>query len=288
MYARWSAARLGCASRPSFRPLIDFRMAGTPAITTQNLTRRFGSHLAVDQVDLDVPPRTVYGFLGPNGAGKSTTIRMLLGLLRPDRGRVHLLGRSLTDHRKALLHDVGALVEAPSVYDHLTGRENLDVTARLRGGVSESAIERALEIVELRAAADRRAGTYSLGMKQRLGLATALLDEPKLLILDEPTNGLDPAGMREIRTLLRRLPTRAGVTVFLSSHLLGEVVGIVATIFSTRIAQSEYWLFCPWSYPTIAAESTPELRVWAIGLSAGLAVLVGVLMAYDTTRRDIV
>jgi ABC-2 type transport system ATP-binding protein len=193
------------------------------AIATHDLTRRFGDHVAVDHVNLKVPPRTVYGFLGPNGAGKSTTIRMLLGLLRPDEGHVHLLGRSLAEHREPLLREVGALVEAPSVYAHLTGRENLMVTTSLRGGVPASAADRVLDLVNLHDAAEQRVGTYSMGMKQRLGLALALLHEPKLLILDEPTNGLDPAGIHEMRALIRDFPERAGVTVFISSHLLSEI-----------------------------------------------------------------
>jgi len=194
-----------------------------PAIATSDLTRRFGNHVAVDRVNLNVPPQTVYGFLGPNGAGKSTTIRMLLGLLRPGEGRVHLLGRPLADHREELLRAVGALVEAPSVYAHLTGRENLTVTGYLRGGVSDATIDRVLDVVNLRGAADQRTGAYSMGMKQRLGLALALLGEPELLILDEPTNGLDPAGIHEMRTLVRDFPERAGVTVFISSHMLSEI-----------------------------------------------------------------
>jgi ABC-2 type transport system ATP-binding protein len=148
---------------------------------------------------------------------------MLLGLLRPDEGHVHLLGRPLIEHREALLREVGALVEAPSVYPHLTARENLRVTGWLHGGVAASAIDRVLDIVNLRDVADQRVGAYSMGMKQRLGLALALLHDPKLLILDEPTNGLDPAGIHEMRTLLRDFPERAGVTVFVSSHLLSEI-----------------------------------------------------------------
>jgi ABC-2 type transport system ATP-binding protein len=198
-------------------------MPPSPAIATDDLTRRFGKQVAVDGINLEVPRGTVYGFLGPNGAGKSTTIRMLLGLLRPDSGSVRLLGHPLADHRESLLRRVGALVEAPTVYEHLTGRENLRVAARLRGGLPASALTRALGTVALRDVADRRAGTYSLGMKQRLGLALALLDDPDLLILDEPTNGLDPSGMREMRTLIRDLPDRTGATVLLSSHLLGEI-----------------------------------------------------------------
>jgi ABC-type multidrug transport system ATPase subunit len=191
-------------------------------IETRGLTRRFGARLAVDDLNLRAPAAGVYGFLGPNGAGKTTAIRMLLGLIRPDAGEVRLFGESLAESRRALMRRVGALVEAPSLYPHLTGRENLEVTRRLLGA-PRPLIERALDIVRLTRDAGRRVREYSLGMRQRLGLALALLNEPELLILDEPTNGLDPAGIHEMRDLLRRLPTEFGVTVFLSSHLLGEV-----------------------------------------------------------------
>ena len=191
-------------------------------IETRGLTRRFGARLAVDGINLQVPEAGVYGFLGPNGAGKTTAIRMLLGLIRPDGGEVNLFGEPLAANRRALMRRVGALVEAPSLYPHLTGRENLEVTRRMLGAPSEL-IGRALDIVKLAQEAHRRVREYSLGMRQRLGLALALLNEPALLILDEPTNGLDPAGIHEMRDLLRRLPAEFGVTVFLSSHLLSEV-----------------------------------------------------------------
>lgn len=191
-------------------------------IETHGLTRRFGQHLAVNALDLRVPAAAVYGFLGPNGAGKTTTIRMLLGLMRPDAGEVRLFGQTLQRQRQTLLRKVGALVEMPSLYPHLTGRENLEVTRRLLGA-PVSLIERALQIVNLSADAHRCVREYSLGMRQRLGLALALLNEPELLILDEPTNGLDPAGIHEMRALLRSLPAEYGITVFLSSHLLSEV-----------------------------------------------------------------
>jgi ABC-2 type transport system ATP-binding protein len=199
------------------------------AIETSGLTRRFGDLVAVDDLNLRVPCGSVYGFLGPNGAGKTTTIRMLLGLIRPHAGEVRLFGRSLRDHRIALMRRVGALVESPSLYPHLTGRENLEVTRCLIGG-SHSGIERALATVRLEEAADRCVKTYSTGMRQRLALALALLGDPELLILDEPTNGLDPAGIREMRTFLRRLAEAHGVTVFLSSHLLSEVAQVATHI----------------------------------------------------------
>lgn len=191
-------------------------------IETHSLTRRFQDRLAVDAVNLRVPGAGVYGFLGPNGAGKTTTIRMLLGLMRPDGGEIRLFNTPLAGQRQQLLQRVGALVEMPSLYPHLTGRENLEVTRRLLGAAHQL-IDRALEIVKLTADASRCVREYSLGMRQRLGLALALLNQPELLILDEPTNGLDPAGIHEMRDLLRRLPAEHGITVFLSSHLLGEV-----------------------------------------------------------------
>ncbi len=194
----------------------------TPAIETDRLSRRFGEKLVVEALNLRVPEAGVYGFLGPNGAGKTTTIRMLLGLLRPDGGEVHLFGKPLGRHRRELMQRTGALVEMPSLYPHLSGRENLEVTRRLLNA-PQAWIDRALDIVRLAADAHRLVREYSLGMRQRLGLALALLNHPALLILDEPTNGLDPAGIHEMRDLVRRLPVEFGITVFLSSHLLSEV-----------------------------------------------------------------
>jgi lantibiotic transport system ATP-binding protein len=199
------------------------------AIETAGLTRRFGPLTAVDRVHLTVERGSVYGFLGPNGAGKTTTVRMLLGLIRPHAGEVRLFGTPLWQDRLGLLGRVGALVESPSLYDHLTGRENLEVTRRLVGAPT-ALIDRALSIVRLQEAADRRVKGYSHGMRQRLGLALALLNEPDLLILDEPTNGLDPAGIQEMRELVRRLPAETGATVFLSSHLLAEVEQVATHI----------------------------------------------------------
>jgi ABC-2 type transport system ATP-binding protein len=201
----------------------------TTIIETRALTRHFKDRLAVDAVNLWVPSGGVYGFLGPNGAGKTTTIRMLLGLTRPDAGDIRLFDTLLAANRQRLLQWVGALVETPSLYPHLTGRENLEVTRRLLGA-ARSLIDRALDIVKLTADAQRCVREYSLGMRQRLGLALALLNQPKLLILDEPTNGLDPAGIHEMRDLLRRLPAEFGITVFLSSHLLSEVEQIASHI----------------------------------------------------------
>jgi ABC-type multidrug transport system ATPase subunit len=192
------------------------------AIETMGLSRRFGDIIAVDKLDLHVPQGSIYGFLGPNGSGKTTTIRMLIGLIHADQGKVHIFKLPLEKERLAALEQIGALVELPSLYPHLTGWENLELTRRLVN-VNPSHIQRVLAIVDLTADAKRLVRGYSLGMRQRLALALALLREPKLLILDEPTNGLDPAGIHEMRNLIRTLPTEHGMTVFISSHLLSEV-----------------------------------------------------------------
>lgn len=202
-------------------------------ITTTELTRRFGEILAVDGLSLNVPKGSVYGFLGPNGSGKTTTIRMLLGLIRADSGSVRLFDTDISGNLKSVLGRVGSMVEYPSLYGHLTGRENLEINRRLCD-LPKSSIDRVLKITNMTDSAHRLTKEYSLGMKQRLGLALALLSEPELLILDEPTNGLDPAGIREIRELICELPKQTGLTVFLSSHMLSEVqqmashVGIVS------------------------------------------------------------
>jgi len=189
-------------------------------IDTHALTRRYGEAIvAVDSLDLRVRRGEVYGFLGPNGAGKTTTLRMLLGLVRPTSGSATVLGEP--PGAPAALRRIGAMVEAPAFYPYLSGRDNLRVLAR-RGGVREDRIARVLAQVDLDARAGDGATTYSMGMKQRLGVAAALLKDPEVLILDEPTNGLDPAGMAEMRDFIRSL-AQGGRTVLLSSHLMGEV-----------------------------------------------------------------
>jgi len=198
-------------------------------IEVTDLTRRFGSVLAVDAANLRVPAGSIYGFLGPNGAGKTTTIRVILGLLRAHRGEVRLFGRTMPEQRLAALRRVGTLVEMPSLYPHLTGCENLEVIRRMIDA-TPAQVRRALAIVGLERDANRLVRGYSQGMKQRLGIALALLPVPDLLILDEPTNGLDPAGIREMRELIRSLPDEHGVTVFLSSHLLAEVEQVATRI----------------------------------------------------------
>ncbi len=191
-------------------------------LTTQELTKRYGQRTAVDRLDLDVRRGEVFGFLGPNGAGKTTTIRMALGLIEPSAGRVELFGRDVRRHRAEVLPRVGALVESPALYGYMSGRDNLRAVGRVLGGVSESRIDEVLEVIHLRSRDRDRVNTYSLGMKQRLGLGLAMLNDPELYLLDEPANGLDPAGIAEIRDLLREL-TAEGRTVFISSHVLGEI-----------------------------------------------------------------
>ncbi|HET8615198.1 MAG TPA: ABC transporter ATP-binding protein [Actinomycetales bacterium] len=199
----------------------------TAAITSQALTKRFrGGQVAVDAIDLDVPRGAVYGFLGPNGSGKTTTIRMLLGLVRPTGGTHTLLGAPMPHGGSQVLPAVGALVEGPAFHPYLSGRDNLlrlDAADRTVGGDgARRRVDHALERVGLAAAATKRYRSYSLGMRQRLGLAGALLRPRELLVLDEPTNGLDPQGTREVRSLVRELGA-SGATVFVSSHLLSEI-----------------------------------------------------------------
>lgn len=198
-----------------------------PVIETHDLCKSYNGRTVVDHLNLTVPQGCVYGFLGPNGAGKSTSMKMLLGLVHPTGGSVELLGHTMNEtNRIPLLRQTGSLIESPSGYLHLTARENLAIVADLKG-VAHKDISRVLEIVHLTADAHRKVGQYSLGMKQRLGIAMALLGSPKLLVLDEPTNGLDPAGIQEMRELIRTMPAATGATVLISSHLLGEMEQMV-------------------------------------------------------------
>lgn len=201
-----------------------------PVIETHALCKSYHGRPVVDHLNLTVPEGCVYGFLGPNGAGKSTTMKMLLGLVHPTGGSVELLGHTLNEeNRIGLLRQTGSLIESPSGYLHLTARENLAIAADLKG-VDRKDIDRVLDVVHLTSAANRKVGQYSLGMKQRLGIATALLGSPKLLILDEPTNGLDPAGIQEMRSLIAAMPETTGATVLISSHLLGEMEQMVSQV----------------------------------------------------------
>lgn len=194
-----------------------------PVITTKALTKQYGSKTVVNQLDLSVPAGSIYGFLGPNGAGKSTTIKLLLGLIKPDAGTIKLLDREITEkNRLAILSQTGSLIESPAYYGHLSGLENLQIICTLKN-VPETEINRVLRIVRMEEQKDKKVRQYSLGMKQRLGLAASLLGNPRLLLLDEPTNGLDPAGIQEMRELICSLPKQYGITVLVSSHLLSEI-----------------------------------------------------------------
>ncbi|QPQ28909.1 ABC transporter ATP-binding protein [Lysinibacillus sp. JNUCC 51] len=201
-------------------------------VQTENLSKSFGKEQAVSNINLKIRKGEIYGFLGPNGAGKTTTIRMLLGLMKPSSGKIKIFQKDLTKERINILAKVGSLVENPSYYPHLTAYENLEALRRILG-VPKSRIDEVLEIVRLKDAANKKVKGFSLGMKQRLGIAASLLHNPELLILDEPTNGLDPSGIIEIRNLIKRLPEEYGMTIIISSHLLSEIdqmatqVGIV-------------------------------------------------------------
>ncbi|HEY0430372.1 MAG TPA: ABC transporter ATP-binding protein [Pyrinomonadaceae bacterium] len=192
-------------------------------LQTEGLTKKFGRRIAVDQLSLAVERGDIFGFLGQNGAGKSTTIRMILGLVGPSRGRVLLLGSDMAKHPLRVLRRVGAIVESPAFYDNLSGWKNVWMFASLSGGAARNRIDEVFDLVGLRDRAHDPVRTYSHGMRQRLGIAQALLPNPEFIILDEPTDGLDPQGIREIRLLLPRLRDELGLTILLSSHLLNEV-----------------------------------------------------------------
>jgi ABC-2 type transport system ATP-binding protein len=210
------------------------------ALVASNLTKIIGERTIVDDVSFELRPGEVFGFLGPNGAGKTTTIRMLVGLIKPTRGHVTVCGYDLRRDFEKALRCIGCIVENPDLYRFMTGRENLEHFARMLG-VAKTEIERVASLVNLAHRLDQRVGTYSLGMRQRLGIAQAMLGSPRVLILDEPANGLDPAGIREIRELLRGLAAERGLAVFVSSHLLAEIeltADRVAIIHKGRILRS--------------------------------------------------
>lgn len=192
-------------------------------IQTTNLTKQYGTEKAVDGIRMHVGQGQIYGFLGQNGAGKTTTIRMLLGLIKPTDGEIEIFGESLAKNKKDILRRIGSIVEFSGFYENLTARENLSVNTRLMGLHKPNAIEEALEIVGLHRETRKTVGQFSLGMKQRLGIARAILHHPELLILDEPTNGLDPIGIKEIRRLIKALAEERKITILISSHILSEI-----------------------------------------------------------------
>ncbi|MCV0020016.1 ABC transporter ATP-binding protein [Mobiluncus curtisii] len=201
---------------------MDEKIAHDYIVTTEQLTKKYKSFVAVDNVSLHIRKGSIYGFLGPNGAGKSTTMKMLLGLTSPSRGTFTIDGKQFPGDRISILKEIGSFIESPSFYANLTGKENLEIIRRILG-LPKSAVDDALDLVGLSEFGDRLAKKYSLGMKQRLGLAGALLGRPPILILDEPTNGLDPSGIHEIRNLIKSLPGLYACTVLISSHMLSEI-----------------------------------------------------------------
>src|SRR6266516_4334212 len=209
--------------------ITNSRSSGEVVLRTRNLSKQYGKRLAVDNLNLEVHRGEIFGFLGPNGAGKTTTIRMALGLIAPTSGSIEILGRDVFAHRAQVLPRVGALVETPALYSYLSGRNNLRAVASVLGGVPKARLDAVLELVGLGIRQKDRVRTYSLGMKQRLGVAIALLQDPDVLVLDEPANGLDPAGIVEMRDLMHRLSAE-GKTVFISSHLLTEVQQICTRV----------------------------------------------------------
>ena len=242
----------------------------TGMVETEGLTRRFGARTAVDGVSMTVPDQAVYGFLGRNGAGKTTTLKMLLGLIRPTAGSARIGGVDVGRDRIAAARKVGVLLEAHGFYGNLTGRENLDLSRRLLG-LPNSEIDRVLGVVEMRNHASRRVAGYSLGMRQRLGLARAMLGAPPVLVLDEPTNGLDPDGIAEMRRFLRDLPARTGATVLLSSHLLGEIEQIathVGVIHQGRLVLEG-------QLAALKAAGAPEIHLRVDDHEQAAAVLAG-------------
>ena len=239
------------------------------ALATRGLQKRYGSRTALAGLDLSVPSGVVYGFLGPNGAGKTTTMRLLTGLIHPDAGTIEFLGRSFGRRDRHHLFDVGALIESPSFYPYLSARDNLRSLAATGARTSRARIEELLELVGLRDRASDKVQTYSLGMKQRLGIAAALLSDPRLLLLDEPSNGLDPAGIVAMRETLKQLAA-TGKTVFVSSHILGEVqqladvVGIIAAGRLVREGPIEQLL---------QGEGVIRVRVGAAEIAPATAIL---------------
>jgi ABC-2 type transport system ATP-binding protein len=236
-------------------------------LSARNLTKVIGKRTIVDSVSFDLNPGEVFGFLGPNGAGKTTTIRMLVGLIRPTEGSVTICGHDIRREFEMAMRCIGCIVENPDLYRFMTGRENLQHFARMLG-VNGGEIERVASLVSLAHRLDQRVGTYSLGMRQRLGIAQALLGSPKVLILDEPANGLDPAGIREIRELLRQLAHERQMSIFVSSHLLAEVELMcdrVAIIHHGRILKEGN------VHELISAHREMELRVDDVARAMAIA-----------------
>jgi len=248
-------------------PAPSLARSGEVALRILNLSKKYGERLVVNDLSLQVRQGEVFGFLGPNGAGKTTTIRMALGLIAPTTGSVEIFGQDVFARRAHILPQVGALIETPALYLYLSGRNNLRAVGSVLGGVSDRRIDEVLEIVGLSDRQKDRVKTYSLGMKQRLGVAVALLQDPALLILDEPANGLDPAGIVEIRDMMHQL-SAAGKTVFVSSHLLSEVQQMC-----TRVAIINQGRLITESSVAELTQGQGEFRVTVQQASQALAVV---------------
>ncbi|MDG5472316.1 ABC transporter ATP-binding protein [Jeotgalibacillus sp. ET6] len=242
-------------------------------VETKNATKNFGKEKAVVGLDLQIPKGEIYGFLGPNGSGKTTTIRMLLGLMKPTFGSVRIFGKDIKKEKIEILKRVGSLVENPSYYPHLTAYENLETSRKILG-VPKKRIHEVLAIVRLSDAANKKVKGFSLGMKQRLGIAAALLHQPDLLILDEPTNGLDPSGIIEIRELIKRLPKETGMTILLSSHLLAEIDQMATTVGILRkgelIFQDSIETMRMYAKQTISLNVSSSEKAWRSLLAKGI------------------
>lgn len=242
-------------------------------VETNNLTKKYKKSSVVSRVNLKIPEGEIYGFLGPNGAGKTTSIRMLLGLIKATEGDITIFGKDLNKNRLSILSDVGALVENPSYYAHLNAIENLEVYRLLRN-IPKEKLHSVLKTVGLQNAAHQKVKEYSLGMKQRLGLAIALLGDPRLLILDEPTNGLDPQGIHEMRELIKSLAKERGITILVSSHLLSEIdqmatyVGIISK--GRLIFQDKIEILRQHSHNSIKILVNKPKEAWKIILASGI------------------
>lgn len=242
-------------------------------VETSNLTKTFNGKAAVNQVNLSIPKGAIYGFLGPNGAGKTTAIKLLLGLMKETNGSIRILGKELKKEKQTILRNIGSLVESPSYYGNLSARENLELLQIILQ-VPKERIDEVFAIVRLEKDADRPVKGFSLGMKQRLGIASALIGSPKLLILDEPTNGLDPSGIIEMRELIKSLPEKYGVTVLVSSHLLSEIdqmateVGIISK--GTLIFQDSIDVLRKKSVNKIRIQTNNREAAWKVLLNEGL------------------
>lgn len=272
--------------------MIDYEVRKMEYIVkTEGLTKNFGKEKAVTGLDMKIRKGEIYGFLGPNGAGKTTTIRMLLGLMKPTSGTIHIFQKDLKKDKIGILERVGSLVENPSYYPHLTAYDNLEALRKILG-VPKSRIHEVLEIVRLSDVANKKVKGFSLGMKQRLGIAASLLNNPDLLILDEPTNGLDPSGIIEIRELIKRLPSEYGMTILISSHLLSEIdqmattVGIVTN--GKMIFQDSIEVMRRFAHQKIILKVSDSQQAWRALLAKGIKSVYkndSILLSYRSNEE---